>query len=294
MTIWQHIRAGLALTAMFLNTALLVGLLYLFALGKIAPVEKVRVATSRLLVHIAELWISINNGIIALFSRPKWQVEGMEGLNPDDWYLVISNHQCWPDILVLQRTFNRRIPFLKFFLKQELIKVPLLGLAWWALDFPFMKRHSREEIEKNPELRGQDVETTRKACEKFQYFPTSIMNFVEGTRFTQAKHDAQGSPYHHLLKPKAGGVAFTLSAMAGTLRNLLDVTIIYPEGAPRSLMAFLGGAVNEVRVIVQHRTIPDWASRGDYEDDPEFRARFQTWIGELWSEKDQRLQQYFG
>jgi 1-acyl-sn-glycerol-3-phosphate acyltransferase len=41
---------------------------------------------------------------------------------------------------VLQRIFHGRIPFLKFFLKQELIWVPVIGLAWWALDFPFMKR----------------------------------------------------------------------------------------------------------------------------------------------------------
>ncbi len=293
MKLQHHVRAALALVFMFINTTLLVSLLYLLALGKVIPVRRIQVATSRLLVHIAEIWISINNGIIAVFSRPRWKVEGLDGLSQQDWYLVTSNHQSWADILVLQRTFNRRIPFLKFFLKQELIKVPLLGLAWWALDFPFMKRYSKEELERNPELRGQDVETTRRACERFQYFPTSVMNFVEGTRFTQAKHDAQGSPYEHLLKPKAGGLAFTLDAMAGTLKNMLDVTIVYPPGTPRTLSAFLGGAIREVRVIVQHRVIPDWASQGDYQNDPEFRARFQAWIGELWSEKDQLLQQYY-
>src|SRR3546814_9530339 len=113
--------------------------------------------------------------------------------------------------------FNRRIPLLKFFLKQELIKVPLLGLAWWALDFPFRKRFTRAEIEANPSLKGKDLETTRKACEKFKEMPTSVMNFFEGTRFTQAKHDQQQSPYEFLLKPKAGGTAFALSAMDGKL-----------------------------------------------------------------------------
>lgn len=293
MKLQHHLRAALALVFMFINTTVMVGLLYILALGKVVPVRRIRIATARLLVHVAETWISINNLIIAVFSRPRWTVEGVEGLSPDDWYLVTSNHQSWADILVLQRTFNRRIPFLKFFLKRELIKVPLLGLAWWALDFPFMKRYSKAELERHPELRGQDVETTRRACERFQYFPTSVMNFVEGTRFTRAKHDAQDSPYTHLLKPKAGGLAFTLDAMGGTLKNMLDVTIVYPPGTSRSLTAFLGGAIREVRVIVQQRTVPSWAARGDYQNDPEFRARFQAWIGELWSEKDQRLQHYY-
>lgn len=115
------------------------------------------------------------------------------------------------------------------------------------------------------------------------------MNFFEGTRFDAQKHAKQGSPYRHLLKPKAGGAAFTLNAMSGHLRNLLDVTIIYPPGTPRSLMAFLGGAMGEVEVVVQQRVIPAWASEGNYEDDAEFRARFQQWIGELWADKDALL-----
>ncbi|WP_421711311.1 acyltransferase [Alcanivorax sp.] len=251
--------------------------------------EKAQVVLSRILVFIAETWIGINNAIIGLTSQVKWNITGMESLDRDQWYLVTCNHQSWADILVLQRISNRRIPFLKFFLKQELIKVPLLGLAWWALDFPFMKRFSKAEIEKNPSLKGKDLETTRKACEKFAYFPTSVMNFFEGTRFDAEKHAKQQSPYKHLLKPKAGGAAFTLNAMSGHLRNLLDVTIIYPPEAPRSLLAFLGGAMNDIDVIVQQRVIPAWASEGDYESDPEFRARFQQWIGELWAEKDALL-----
>lgn len=214
----------------------------------------------------------------------------MEGLARRDWYLVTSNHQSWADILVLQKVTNRRVPSLKFFLKQQLIWVPLLGLAWWALDFPFMKRYTRAQLEKHPELKGKDMETTRRACEKYAHYPVSVMNFFEGTRFTRAKHDEQGSPYLHLLKPKAGGAAFTLKAMGGQLHTLLDFTIIYPPGTTRSLIGFLGGAMDEVQVIVHRRPIPDWASQGDYENDPEFRARIQGWISELWAEKDALIQ----
>ncbi len=290
MTIWHKIRATLALTGMLINTLLLCLPLYAFALLRLVlRFEKAQVILSRILVVIAETWIGNNNAIIALASQIKWRISGMDTLSKDQWYLVTCNHQSWADILVLQRISNRRIPFLKFFLKQELIKVPLLGLAWWALDFPFMKRYSKAELEKTPSLKGKDLETTRKACEKFAYFPTSVMNFFEGTRFDAQKHAKQGSPYRHLLKPKAGGAAFTLNAMSGHLRNLLDVTLIYPPGTPRSLMAFLGGAMGEVEVVVQQRVIPAWASEGNYEDDAEFRARFQQWIGELWADKDALL-----
>lgn len=289
MNVVHKTRAVLALVAMFCNTFVMVMPLYLLALLKLIPIEPLRVLLSRGLVVIAETWIGINNAIIALFSSVRWQVEGLEGLSKKQWYFVVSNHQSWSDILVLQRTFNRRIPFLKFFLKQELIKVPLLGLAWWALDFPFMKRYSKAEIEKNPALKGKDLETTRAACEKFQHFPTSVMNFLEGTRFTQAKHDHQQSPFRYLLKPKSGGAAFTLGAMSGKLKTLLDITIVYPQTAPKTLFAFLGGTVSNVKVIIRQQIIPEWASQGDYENDAAFRERFQQWINELWTDKDALL-----
>lgn len=290
MNLLHKMRAIAALAAMFINTFVMVMPLYLLAILKlILPFETIRVWLSKGLVVISETWIANNNAIIALFGNIRWQVEGLEGLSKKQWYFVVSNHQSWSDILVLQRTFNRRIPFLKFFLKQELIKVPLLGLAWWALDFPFMKRFSRAEVEKKPELKGKDVETTRLACQKFEHFPTSVMNFLEGTRFTSAKHEQQQSPYNHLLKPKSGGAAFALGAMAGKLKTLVDVTIVYPKDAPRTLFAFLGGTIKDVKVIVRRQEIPTWVSSGDYENDADFRERFQQWISEIWSDKDADL-----
>jgi 1-acyl-sn-glycerol-3-phosphate acyltransferase len=290
MNLFHTIRGSLALAAMFLNTFFCMIPLYLLVVMKLLiKADGAQLALSHGLVRIAEFWIGVNNLIIALFSSVHWRVEGMDNLSKQQWYFVVSNHQSWADILVLQRLFNRRIPMLKFFLKQELRKVPMLGDAWWALDFPFMKRYSREEIERNPELKGKDLETTRDACEKFAMFPTSVMNFVEGTRFTREKHDKQQSPYRYLLKPKAGGAAFTLGAMSGHLRTLLDVTIVYPRGAPRTLLAFLGGAIRDVQVIVRQHDIPEWASQGDYENDPAFRQKFQQWVADLWTDKDALL-----
>lgn len=290
MNAFHYLRAVLVLILIVLNTLILIVPLYLLTLLKMLfKGESAQVSLAKGLARIAETWISINDVIINLISRPRYLIQGADNLDRNQWYFVTSNHQSWADILVLQHVLNRRIPMLKFFLKQELIKVPLLGHAWWALDFPFMKRYTREEIERDPSLKGKDLETTRKACEKFAYFPTSVMNFFEGTRFTPEKHDKQGSPYKHLLKPKSGGTAFTLNAMGGRLAVLLDVTIVYPPGASTNLMAYLGGAVKDIDVIVSQRPIPSWTSQGDYQEDPVFRESFQQWISDIWREKDELI-----
>ncbi|HRP86619.1 MAG TPA: acyltransferase [Gammaproteobacteria bacterium] len=282
------LRGILTMALIVLNLLFWATPLYLVAFLKLLPVPAWRHQCDRALVSLARNWIGGNDLIFRLTQDIRWDVQGIEGLEPDDWYLVLCNHQSWVDILVLQGVFNRRIPFLKFFLKRQLIWVPVLGFAWWALDFPFMQRHSREYLEKHPEARGQDLAATRRACEHFSRMPTSVMNFVEGTRFTPAKHAAQGSPYRHLLKPRAGGVAFVMAAMGDILHRILDVTVVYPGGAP-SLWEMCCGKLRKVVVRVAVREIPEWARRGDYQDDPEFRARFQDWLSALWEQKDRQF-----
>ena len=165
-------------------------------------------------------------------------------------------------------------------------------MAWWALDFPFMKRYSKEYLAKHPEMKGKDLETTKKACEKFKQIPVSVMNFFEGTRFTQAKHDRQQSPYQYLLKPKSGGLAYVLSAMGGQLHSMLDVTIVYRE-PQHEFWDFLSGRVSKVVVRITEREIPAEMAMGDYENDPEFRAHFQRWVSELWANKDQQIAEIY-
>ncbi|MGN6654684.1 MAG: acyltransferase [Rhodanobacter sp.] len=281
----SFLRVPLALLALALNILLHVVFIFAFTLIKLLlPVKAIRQACSRALVAIAESWIGVNNVLFEVFARVRWQVEGLDGLRRDGNYLVLCNHQSWVDIPVLQKVFNRRIPFLRFFLKQELIWVPLLGLAWWALDFPFMKRYSRQTLLRHPELQGKDREATRRACEKFRHMPVSVMNFAEGTRFTPAKHDAQHSPFRHLLRPKAGGVAFVLDAMGDALHAILDVTIVYPYG-PCTIVDLIAGRVREVRVHVRERPIGRDLI-GSYDEDAAFRGRVKAWMNTLWQEKD--------
>jgi 1-acyl-sn-glycerol-3-phosphate acyltransferase len=264
-------------------------LLILATIKAVIPIAAFRIWISKILIVIAEQWIAVNGMLFALFTRTRWIVDGLEGLNRGGWYLVLSNHQSWVDIPVLQKTFNRRIPFLKFFLKQQLIWVPMLGLAWWALDFPFMRRYSKETLAQHPELRGKDKQATRKACERFRNLPVSVMNFVEGTRFTAVKHAKQESPYSNLLRPRAGGVAFVLETMGDMLQSIIDVTIVYPNGQP-TLIDMLCNRVSEIRVQVRQLPIPREFVGGDYENDAEFRARFQAWVSGIWSEKDAAIQ----
>ncbi len=191
------LRGTFASVTLALSTLIGVTAMFPFALAKLLlPFTPVRHVTDRALNAIATGWIGVNSTWMDWVGTTRWDVRGLEGLEARGWYLVSSNHQSWVDILVLQKIFNRRIPMLKFFLKRELIWVPVIGLAWWALDFPFMQRRGGASS-------AQDLERARKACEKFRVVPTSVFNFPEGTRFTGAKHDTQGSPFAHLLKPKA-------------------------------------------------------------------------------------------
>ncbi|HKY90829.1 MAG TPA: acyltransferase [Nevskiaceae bacterium] len=289
------ILGAIMMLLLTVNTVFWVGPLYvIFLLKLLTPSgSKARDALSRAASWIAQTWAVCNTAITAALQKIEWKIDIHFETDPQGQYLVCANHQTWNDIFVLMHTFGRRAPFFKFFLKQELIWVPLLGLAWWGLDYPFMKRSTAEDIKKNPALKGKDIETTRKACEKYRNQPVLILNFLEGTRFTKTKHANTKSPYQSLLRPKAGGFAFALEAMGDKLHDLLDVTIAYPGGAV-GFWDFLCGRMRKVRVDVRKLELPEDLLRGlisgEYEVSPDFRRRFQTWIAELWAQKDRRIQ----
>jgi 1-acyl-sn-glycerol-3-phosphate acyltransferase len=283
------LRGTLALTLLVLNTLGWCVLLFALALVKLAlPFVAVRRRMDPLLNKVAGAWITCNGAWMRLLLRTTWDVRGIDALRRADWYLVNCNHQSWVDILVLQRLLNGRIPLLKFFLKQQLVYVPVIGLAWWALDFPFLRRHSAAALKANPALREQDRDAARRACAKFALVPTSVISFAEGTRFTPAKHRVQQSPYRHLLRPKAGALALAIGAMGEQFHSLVDATIVYPGGAP-TFWQFLCGAVPQVVVRIRQLPIPPDFCRGDYTADAGFRRRFQTWLEDLWAQKDRQI-----
>lgn len=263
-------------------------LLLVALLKALLPVPAWRRLCNHALTGLAESWIAVNNGLLRHCTDTRISVCGADGLRRDGHYLVIANHQSWVDILVLQYVFNRRIPLLRFFLKRQLFWIPVLGLAWWALDFPFMGRYTRRQIARNPELGRRDMEATRRACEKFRELPVAVMNFVEGTRFTDDKHARQGSPYRHLIKPKSGGIAFVIDAMGEGLQAMLDVTLAYPAGRP-GMRELLLNQVPQVHVRVQQRPVPRDLVPPGWQQEPAVRARFQQWLNGIWQEKDRVL-----
>lgn len=285
-----RITGVIASLLLFINVVFWCGLLFLLTFFKlIIPFKFFHKLLNPIIIFLAKSWISCNNAWMALTQRTKWDVQLPDSIKNKGWYFVSANHQSWVDILVLQKIFNYKIPFLKFFLKQELIKVPIMGQAWWALDFPFMKRFSKSYLEKHPEMKGKDLETTKKACEKFKEMPTSVMNFLEGTRLTESKHAKQDSPFKYLLKPKSGGFAFALSAMGESFNSIIDVTIVYPDGIP-SFGSFMQGGVKRIIVRAQELPIPKEFLSGDYENDANYRKNFQLWITKMWQDKDKQIE----
>jgi len=284
------LKGALAVLLILINTLVFLPLLLLVALAKlIVPVRPFRKACTIVLNAIAWYWIGFNNTLMNLLHRVEWDVRGAEKLSKEHWYFVTCNHQSWADIPAIQYVLNSKIPLLKFFLKKQLIWVPLLGVAWWALDFPFMHRHTKEQIAKRPELKGKDIAATQAACEKFRYTPVTIFNFMEGTRFTPEKHRRQNSPYKHLLKPRAGGTAFVFGAMGEMIHTMLDVTIVYPGGRP-GIWDYLCGRVRKIVIDIRTREVPERFLGMDYENNREVRVDFQRWVSEIWAEKDQRIE----
>jgi 1-acyl-sn-glycerol-3-phosphate acyltransferase len=288
-SVLANLRGGVVLAGIAANTIAWCLPLFALALAKaVVPGVRLRRSLARGLMAIGECWVGVNGAILGLNRRGLPDVRGMGDLDRHAWYLLVANHQTWVDIIVLQTAFNRRIPFLKFFIKQELIWFPFLGLAWWALDMPFMKRHPKSWLARHPDRRNLDLEATQAACSKFREVPTSVINFVEGTRSTPEKRARRRSPYENLLPPRAGGLAYVLAAMGEKFAAILDVTVVYPDGAP-GFWELCCGRVRRVVVHVRERPVADWLLQGDYLEDRAFRTAFHRWLADVWKEKDARI-----
>ncbi|RZJ10325.1 MAG: acyltransferase [Rubrivivax sp.] len=280
-TLFRYPRALLCACLLASSTLVLsLSLLPLALLKRLLPVPAVQRTCDRLLMGLAGAWVALNNRWIGACNRAmRWDVEGLEGLNPQGWYLLTCNHLSAVDILVLQRALHGRVPFLKFFLKRELIWVPVIGMAWWALDFPFMRRGKTREDQR------RDLESARAACAKFRNVPTSVMNFVEGTRATPEKLAAERSPYRHLLKPKVGGLSVALATMGEQFEALLDMTLVYPGRTP-TFVDLLCGRIPAVVLHVQRRAIPPGLLGLESAGERARLVRQARWLEQIWVEKD--------
>ena len=280
-------RGLLFLVLSFVNTAFFGSLIAL--LGCLALVRSLRPSILPYINLLAESWVWGNRTLLfSVIPEIDFDVRLPASLNYQGWYLLLPNHQSWVDIVLLFHVCYKRLPFLKFFLKYELLYVPFLGIACKGLNMPFMKRYSHAYLEKHPEKKGQDLEVTRRACATFLEQPAAVVNFMEGTRFTPAKQLQQNSPYRHLLRPRAGGVGYVMNTLNQRLDAVLDIVIVYPDGVP-TLVDLACGRLKRVTIEAVVRSFPEHLQGGDYENDANYRSLFHQWIGQLWLEKDNRI-----
>lgn len=242
-------------------------------------------------IKITNSWLSINNWLIDhVLPDTQWTITIDEqlDLNMQGRYLMTCNHQSWVDTTVNQYFGVKRMPLTRFFTKYELIYIPFVGQAFKILGFPMMKRHSKQQIAQNPALKTRDMEEARKSCEQLLSQPFTLLNYLEGTRFTKEKHQQQQSPYQNLLKPKAGGLALALNILGDQIDDFVDMTIVYPDGVP-GYGEFWVGDVSRIAVDLRKITLPDWINIAVYEEDAEYREKFQKWVDQIWQEKDQLI-----
>ncbi|MEC7268895.1 MAG: acetyltransferase [Pseudomonadota bacterium] len=284
----ENIKGIISFTILLINTLTLATLMIPLGIIKfLIPIKNLRVSFTKLIIKIGEIWISVNSFWVLNLLNPKIEIKGFESLNKNEWYLATSNHQSWADIFMVQMLTNKKIPMLKFFMKHILIYVPVIGICWWALDMPFLKRYTKEQIKKNPNLQGRDFKEMRKSLNHYSLHPVSVFSYAEGTRFTKRKHEVQASPYKNLLKPKEGGMALALSVIP-SIKFLIDITIIY-ESPKRSFWDYLCGRLKKIKIFVRKLQIPEEFLNEKLIEDANQRTNFKAWINDIWKEKDELI-----
>ena len=286
--IFENIIGMTSITILVLNTFILSCLLIPLGIIKFfLPLTALKVLFTKFIIKVGELWIFTNKIWVKALHNPKWQIIGKENIKSDGWTIATSNHQSFADIFLLQDITNRKMPMLKFFMKHVLIYVPVIGLSWWALDMPFLKRYTKKQLENNPELHGKDVREMKRALKHYALYPVTVFSFAEGTRFTIKKNLHQKSPFKNLLKPKEGGLATALS-LVNEIDSLIDFTIKF-DTKKRSFWDYLCGRMNSVKVIIREIKIPAKFLNIDLLENKILRSEFKDWLHDIWNEKDTLL-----
>tara|TARA_B100000965_G_C19499770_1_gene716901 strand:- start:45 stop:929 length:885 start_codon:yes stop_codon:yes gene_type:complete len=255
----------------------------------IIPLKSFKIFLAKISNIIGDVTVYGLKLIMLLMHGKNITVINDQDFDENEWYMAMSNHQSWADIFILLTTANYKLPLLKFFMKKELWWIPFVFLANKTLNMPFVNRHTKKEIEKNPSLRTQDYENTLKSCKRFLRTPSTIFSYAEGTRFTNEKHIQQDSKYKNLLEPKIGGMATALSAMPN-INTLVDYTLVY-KSKKRDAWSFAKGDMKHAKVLVSKYKIPESLKNKNYSNDKNYRDEFKNWIEGIWAEKDKKIEE---
>lgn len=179
--------------------------------------------------------------------------------------IIVSNHQTWFDIPVIQHTVTDHGPILKFLIKRQLVWVPIIGWICYALNFPRLYRGQGENA------REQDYAAIKAASGTLSAERGALLIFAEGTRFTPRKHDLQSSPYQHLLHPRPGGLKIALET-APPDTPVVDLTVVYRNGE-KNFWRGLHGACPNIDVTIRTYFASDITDA-------------RLWLDNRWREKD--------
>lgn len=278
----SHLKGIFSLFYIITNLSfwlLLVLLLTFFKM--IIPVKRIREIIFFLMKWIYAFAVWCDDFLLMHILDIKLEVEGLRERYPEKFYIIIANHQSWNDIFVLQHLFNRRAPVLKFLVKRELIFLPIVGLICWAYDYPFLRRQSIKGQKADPLHSRKDTMTLARSLSSFSRYPASIINLVEGTRYSPEKAKIRTSPYRYLLKPKAGGLTTMLELLSGRVNSIIDVTLVYDPIYP-TFWNLLSGKCKKVYVNISEYAINDIFQICSFE-------AVDSWVNEIWAKKDARI-----
>ena len=238
----------------------------------------------RIASRIAGVWAGFVRSLLKT-TRTRFAIQHPD-IDLRGTYLVIANHRSWIDILVVMMTLGPGTTLPRFFMKWELIYVPVIGLCAWILDFPIMRRYSAEVLKARPELKTRDFDYAQTVLRRHPDESCVVVNYAEGTRFSEDKRLANRSPYQHLLKPKVGGPQLALDCLRDRLDGIIDMTIAYPN-AKLSVWHLMNNDVPQVIVETRMIDLPEGLEKRP-ETLEELKA-FRAWMNGLWEAKDRRL-----
>ncbi|AHB97837.1 acyltransferase [Francisella orientalis] len=278
---------GLFSLVCLMSTAIIAFIpVFIFSLVKLLiPIKSIRYLCTSAVQYSVSLWVSFVILIAKFFSPTKIEIEQNKELDKSGSYLIICNHKSWLDTFVLMMIFHKKIAFPKFFMKFQVFFIPVLGLIAWALEFPAMKRYKKEYLKKHPEKKGEDLKKTVEYCKKLSSRPTTIVNFVEGTRYTSQK--ALKSAYKNLLNPKAGGIAVILKSLSDRMVGVLNTTIVY-DNPKQTLWDYMIRKTKKIKVKVDFIPISE-VPMGDYFTSETDKEYFQVWLNKLWQTNDEYI-----
>lgn len=234
------------------------------------------------LTRIGWRWVKANNAQLNTLGAGNWDIQLPPSLKKDGRYLVICNHTSWADTAVCQYALADALPFLRFFIKESLVYLPVIGQAFYWLDFPRMKRRKGNARISH---KTQNVTETRRALALLRQKPYALLCYVEGTRKTPQK--LKESPYTHLLPPKLGALASSIELLGDQLDGILDVTLVYHKP-----VTYLGlwSQPNKISVYVKRVYMPDDLYAGLMQGKfINHKEALRGWLNGIWRQKDEIL-----